>query len=239
VPLQYTEPVALALVAKLGYEPLEPYPGSSRLAWKLRCIECRQPRARRLGQLLSDGRRCAHRRPQGAKLGTTEEARAAGFQPEEPYPGNVNLPWKLRCLVCGRHADIMLRRIRSGWRCAHRGWTEDPAGEARAAGYEALEPYPGNTGVAWKLRCATCGRPSTASLYQIRAGQRCTHQEWAEGAVKEARAAGYEPLEPYPGKAASTWKLRCATCGKPRRATLSAIRCGRLCRHKGWKGTKA
>ncbi|MDT3399933.1 hypothetical protein RKE29_25430, partial [Streptomyces sp. B1866] len=50
-------------------------------------------------------------------------------------------------------------------------------------------------------------------------------------AVAEMRAAGYEPIESYPGRATVSWSCRCLTCGAARRLKLSDARGGRRCRH--------
>jgi hypothetical protein len=50
----------------------------------------------------------------------------------------------------------------------------------------------------------------------------------------EALAAGYEPLEPYPGRICLAWKTRCTTCGAPRRMYLNWVRNNsRRCHHLG------
>jgi hypothetical protein len=45
-------------------------------------------------------------------------------------------------------------------------------------------------------------------------------------AEAQLRAAGFEPLEPYPGLASSLWRCRCLTCGGETRAPLYKVRNG-------------
>lgn len=52
-------------------------------------------------------------------------------------------------------------------------------------------------------------------------------------AQAELRAAGYEPLEPYPGLVQNSWNVRCLTCRTERRVRLNGIRQGRRCAHRG------
>jgi hypothetical protein len=50
----------------------------------------------------------------------------------------------------------------------------------------------------------------------------------------ELRAAGYEPVEPYPGTVVAQWLSRCVTCGAERRPTLRDVRRrGIRCAHRG------
>lgn len=60
----------------------------------------------------------------------------------------------------------------------------------------------------------------------------------ADQAVKEMRGCGFEPLEPYPGKALARWRQRCLepSCGQERSVSLSAARSGRRCAHRRKRG---
>jgi hypothetical protein len=46
-------------------------------------------------------------------------------------------------------------------------------------------------------------------------------------AAAEAHAAGFEPLEPYPGKTTDRWRCRCL-CNTDITLTLTSIRRGRI-----------
>lgn len=111
----------------------------------------------------------------------------------------------------------------------------DADAELRAAGYEPLEPYPGTVAAQWHARCTTCGAERRPSLHDIRKGKRCGHRSVAttpEQAANEVRAAGYEPLESYPGNRTTPWRVRCTTCDAERAPTLKSIRDGWQCKHR-------
>ncbi len=55
----------------------------------------------------------------------------------------------------------------------------------------------------------------------------------ATDAARLLHDAGFEPLEPYPGRAGAAWAMRCADCGNQRRSTLSRVRGGERCTHRG------
>lgn len=105
----------------------------------------------------------------------------------------------------------------------------------RDAGFEPLEPYPGAAG-KWRCRCLTCGKASTPRLDTVGRGSGCRHcagmapLEPAE-AVAAIRAAGFEPLEEYPGRRSKPWRCRCTTCGKESRPNLKRVLKGSGCRH--------
>ncbi|WP_159037278.1 hypothetical protein [Streptomyces specialis] len=180
----------------------------------------------------------------------TAELRAAGYEPLETYPGNANTAWKVRCTdpSCRQTRLVWLAHIRPGQRrCGHRPPTRPPvdhttaARELEAAGFTPLETYPGNTTVPWHMRCAQPDCPAGdrfIALERIRAGQFCVHRKQPrprvtpDQAARELRAAGYEPLTPYPGRVSLPWLSRCTTCGRTRRTSLSTVRQGTRCAHR-------
>lgn len=103
--------------------------------------------------------------------------------------------------------------------------------QLREAGYEPLEPYPGQRGAPWPAQCLTCGGHRHVTLNNLATGRRCTHRRSAtlDQAATEMRAAGYEPLEPYPGTVRARWQVECTDCGRPKARTLNEIRRGRRC----------
>lgn len=105
----------------------------------------------------------------------------------------------------------------------------------RAAGAEPKVPYPGRKNLPWKSVHVACGREISPRLSNLR-GDRgvCRHcagdergvarkRRHAEAAVAEMRAAGWEPISPYPG-AASRWLARHVACGVERETTLNTVR---------------
>lgn len=182
----------------------------------------------------------------GALLDPAAELRQAGYEPLDPYPGTVAAQWHARCTTCGAERRPSLHDIRKGKRCAHRGVatsTTDAAAEARAAGFEPMEPYPRDRTAPWLVRCTTCDAERWPSLKSIRDGWKCKHRyatinlsTTEEKAEDELRSADYEPLEPYPGKTKAVWRVRCTECATRRTVTLNRVRNGERCKH--WMPTK-
>lgn len=114
---------------------------------------------------------------------------------------------------------------------------EDAAARMRAHGYEPVGPYPGKARIPWPVTCVECGRPRRVALSQVGRTD-CKHAVTMrvitpERAEQILRAAGYEPLEKYPGRIDLVWKTRCVGCGEERKPTLAKIFEGRKCKHRG------
>ncbi|MCJ0868123.1 GIY-YIG nuclease family protein [Streptomyces sp. AP-93] len=181
-----------------------------------------------------------------------EEAEAVAIalrrnkRPLVPYPG-ANEPWKCECLDCGAVVYPRFGKLnsRDTGNCSNCGpvaaaakQLADNGGQAAAdmlaAGFEPLEDYPG-TSRPWKSR-HLCGREVRPRLSNIRAGtggcRECGFEATAAKlfgdpavAVADMRAAGFEPLEDYPG-VVHPWRcvhLRCEREVSPR---LNSIRNG-------------
>src|SRR5581483_5300207 len=57
------------------------------------------------------------------------------------------------------------------------------------------------------------------------------HRQWTyETAAEVMRAAGFEPVESYPGLAKAPWHCRCMRCGGISSPTLTNVRQGGGCR---------
>jgi hypothetical protein len=170
-------------------------------------------------------------------------------EPLEPYPGSGS-PWKCTCLACGaetspRYGDVRrgqgvcrlcgLKRTRAAQRI-----DGDVARQVMLdAGLEPLEPYPG-VNAPWRCTCLACGNQRAPTLSRVRGGGGCRRCGWERGARKqrgdpeqaaaEMRAAGAEPLEPYPG-VNQPWKCRCLKCGAVTSPSLTSVRAGNgVCR---------
>lgn len=108
--------------------------------------------------------------------------------------------------------------------------------EFRAAGLEPLEPFT-KVAAPWRARCTKCGAEVTPRLDGIRSGSsgcrgcglKAAHarkyDDRAAAAVKVMRAAGLEPLEPYPGTT-TRWKCRCERCGATVTTTHDKVKQG-------------
>ncbi|TEX52007.1 MAG: hypothetical protein B7C55_02430, partial [Actinomycetales bacterium mxb001] len=153
---------AQQLVHDLGMEALEPYPGTQRKPWTLRCRACHITLTRPLNaHRRSNGcRECNIKRQHDSYRLTQEEAftlaRSVGYEPLEPYPGRSSDPWQVECHKCGRHLQSRAGNMRSGGGCiycARKRIEPDTAIEKmRQAGFEPLEPYPGSNN-PWRCLC--------------------------------------------------------------------------------------
>ncbi|MFF7250520.1 GIY-YIG nuclease family protein [Embleya sp. NPDC008237] len=222
-----------------GLEPLAPYPGSG-LPWLCRHVACGREVTPRLSNVTKGQRGCIHcsGRARIEPEAAAAVMRAAGLEPLESYPGS-DRHWRCRHVACGREVTPTYVRINSGagacrW-CAPNAPVDPDAAAAdmRAAGLEPLAPYQG-VDTPWPVRCLTCGTCGTPTLGSIRGGQGgcrpCGRRKAdaamrndAEAASAVMRAAGFEPLEPYPGTAFA-WKSRCTRCGtivSPRLGSLA------------------
>ena len=163
--------------------------------------------------------------------------RSRGLEPLEPYR-NANHKWRCRCTTCDREVAVPYNSIRLGTRgcraCSGYAVPPDEADSAmRAAGMMPLEPYV-NARAPWRCECARCGRESSPTYFSVvKQGTGCV---WCAGlrvdpaeAVEEMVAAGYVPLEDYPG-ANNPWPCRCMRCSRTIGMRLSNVRLGMGCK---------
>lgn len=117
--------------------------------------------------------------------------------------------------------------------------------------YEALEPFPGLVSSAWQVRHLQCGQEVSLTLKKLRLGQlvpcACSARlpvpankrrpaasqlaKNAPQAIERMSAAGWEPLESYPGSHFH-WRCRCTGCGsegEPRLHDIGKTKCCRVC----------
>lgn len=160
------------------------------------------------------------------------ELQAAGFRyvgTELPDVVPVLLKIPAVCTVCGSRRTLGLHRVREGRRCQHRFPAPDVVVKwAAEAGFTPREPYPGSRKARWKLACAVCSTPHSATLSRLLAGHTCPCAE----RVKEFRAAGYEPQVPYPGTLRKPWPSVCLSCGGRRTPSVNTVRSGKRCLHR-------
>lgn len=224
-------------VRAAGFEPLQPYPNSVDIPWPCQCTACGKESSPRLSSI-RQGSGCRFCAPNARVAPGQAEAdmRAAGFEPLDPYPGHSRSPWRCQCTTCGRESTPCVEYVRRGSRCRacsgieRRLPSEEAEASARAAGFEPLEPYQGNK-TPWRCRCTTCGNESSPRLNAIRQGTGCKFCMAGRPADPDAemRAAGFEPLEPYPGDAHKPWQCRCSTCGSESLPRLNSVRRGTGC----------
>lgn len=228
---------AADLVRAAGLEPLEPYPGAKSKPWLCRCKKCGSEVKPLLKSVLrgSGCRYCAGTAPIDPDE-AADEMRAAGFEPSGPYPG-AGEPWRCHCQKCGKQVTPRLSGVRQGYGCKYCAGIaptdpDDAVAVIRNAGLEPLEPYSA-ANKPWRCKCNKCGKEVSPTLGHVRQGHGCKHcaavrrgQMKAipeEEAKTVMRAAGLEPLEPYPG-ANKAWRCCCEKCGKEISPRLNSLR---------------
>jgi len=233
---------ATAAMRAAGLEPLEPYE-SSNSPWLCRCTVCGVERHTRHSSV-QQGHGCkscemekaAKRRRLSNAANAVLTMQSAGLEPLEPYPGTVR-KWRCTCMECGQTVVRTHDKVQqSGSGCPlcsiirrglnHRVDEEVAVSIMRTAGLEPLEPYP-TTLLPWPCRCEACGRTVDPSLASVKSGTRCRYCSGKdvipEEAVEVMRAAGVEPLEPYPGANAG-WLCKCGTCGRHPQPSYGFVR---------------
>lgn len=221
-----------------GVWPVSAWPGgaSSWLSVCMECGQFVRPRYNNVKQPGRGGcDPCGRSRSIAARTtdpaAAVAEMRASGLEPMEAFV-RTDAPWRSRCLnpLCpglwmGYPAAIAPRltdvRQSTGSGCKYCARREIRPERARQQmierGVEPLVPYPGRAYAPWQSRCLNdgCRRdvdPSYANVVLNGQGG-CLHCAGTARvpeaqARDEMRAAGAEPLEPYPG-VNSRWRCRC------------------------------
>lgn len=111
--------------------------------------------------------------------------------------------------------------------------------ETRAVGLEPLEAYKASK-ARWRCLCLGCGREVSPTHDHVKqSGRGCKHCSLKtrglehridpEAAVSLMRAAGLEPLEPYPA-IHTPWLCRCRSCHRMVDPSLNSVKRGARCR---------
>lgn len=220
---------AAQVMRDAGLEPLEPYPGFNKAAWRCRCLTCGAVVSPRYNTIQQGGRgcwTCGKVRGRRAMRLPEDIARAlmirAGAIPLENYPGS-DQPWRSRCITCSREITPTLHNVRSGSNpCVYCSGQRVDVDEAcvimEAAGVRPLVDFPGSD-VGWKSKCLRCGRIVSPRYSAIKAGQggckycagRAVDLEAAKALM---RRASVEPQGPWPGRADQPWECRCTNCAR-------------------------
>lgn len=235
--------VAAGMMRAAGVEPLAAYPGSGK-PWPCRCLDCGaevSPSYASIQQGQGGCRFCAGKVIE--ERVAVEVMLSAGLEPLVPYAG-ANAPWPCRCDACGAQVSPSYSNVRNG-----NGGCKFCAGNAlldhqvaaermRAAGLEPLVAYSGRH-KPWRCRCMTCGLEVSPAYGGIQSGQGgCRYCAGKavdpEAAVELMRAAGLEPLVPYPG-GGEPWLSRCTSCDAEVAPRYAGVRAGQGgCRPCAW-----
>lgn len=226
---------AHSVLSEQGLEPLEPYPGRGTAPWRARCKKCEREVAPRVSTLLRSSVGCEHCARRTRRIDDDAAValmRAAGWEPQVPYPGS-STPWSCLCTVCDRVRTPSYASVKRGVGCGGclekaRVQADDAVAMMLAAGARPLEPYLNET-EPWECECLTCFKVISPRFMGIKRGVKpCAHcagnaRFEDDEAAAMMRAAGYEPLAPYPG-ASKPWKSLCAGCETVRQPTLNSLR---------------
>lgn len=224
-----------------GFIPLDPYPGAGK-PWRCRCVKCGKEPSPTLSTVRA-GKRCKF--CMGRVIDPSEAERvmrAAGLEPEEPYPGLVTKPWPCVCVNCGNRVTPMYSNIRSGGGCRFcAGQVVIPAEAERVmreAGLIPQEPYPGSAR-PWRSICATSGHVVTPMYATVKNGRGCRvcgrerMRKKKTLSENDARlvmiSRGLIPQVPYPGSG-RPWKCLCESCGNTVTPMLGTVRKGHGCK---------
>lgn len=208
-------------------EPLEAYPGHTKVHWRCRCMECGDLVSivfNKIQQGRRGCRRCGYASSSQVQRMPIEQAlsvmRASGAEPLDPYPG-AHKPWRARCMRCGRIVTPTLSSARTQGPCVYCGKNKVDIAEVftamMSADLDPLEVFPGSD-MPWSCQCRRCLRIVTPRYSSIKRGQGgCVYCAGVRVDPTEAliamRRADLEPLEPYPGNSKKPWRSRCGRCG--------------------------
>jgi len=230
---------AIAAMRAVGLEPLEPYRNIDH-AWPCRCVNCGREVAPTLWSVKSRGSGCGY--CSGNRIDDEDAVstmRAAGLEPQEPYPGKAILPWRCRCGVCGREVSPSYNSVQQGQSgCAFCAGNRVDPHEARAtmelAGLIPFIEFPG-AHMPWPSTCAVCEKqvtPTYSSVAQGRGCRFCGLERTAQArrgdpvhAAEVMRNAGLEPAVEYPGSR-EKWLCRCIACGNDVTPTYDSVNQG-------------
>ncbi len=172
------EAAALSIMRGRNLEPLEPYPGAMA-KWKSKCLDCGntvEPTYAQIQQGRKGCKYCGYKKNADGRRTSQEEAfsvaRKSGFEPLEPYKGR-HLPWKCRCMRCGKEVAPHYSGIVTGGGCRFcSGLVVNPEEANIVMKNAMLQPlvnYPG-AGTPWLCKCMKCGKEVKPRYSQINVG---------------------------------------------------------------------
>lgn len=213
------EDVVLADLERAGVTLLGDYRGVEQ-PLQCRCLNCNRLVSPTLHNIRSGQGACGYcSGTRVDELLAAGQMRAAGVDPIQPFPGS-DAGWSCTCRTCGRYVTPRYSSIKQGQSgckyCAGRAVDLDSAlALMRAADVEPTGSWPG-AWQPWEGRCLRCERTVRPAYNNIRRGYGgCAYCAGkavdAVVAIDLMRAAGLEPLVPYPGSNVP-WTCRCTKC---------------------------
>ena len=245
-----SESEAVAIMKSAGVLPLTTYESSGK-PWLSKCLKCTREVSPRLASVKSGRAACSY--CSGNKvdpLEALEVMKAAGYEPQVPYPGN-DVPWKCICKKCKRETFPRYHGVKGrGDSCKYCSGNvillDDALNDMDSKGLIPLIEFPGAS-KPWKSKCKSCGRISSPRLADLRMGhsgcKRCADEAGGlkrrlvnnpvrggktksfDEVLAVMRNANLEPLEPY-ATSQSNWKCKCLKCGATVSPRYSAIKQG-------------
>jgi len=225
-----SEEMAVKVMKKAGYQPLEPYSGSKN-KWKCLCLTCKNVIYPKYNSIKSGYKGCqtCYRVNIGnaKRLSITKVMsfmQSKNLKPLEPYKSS-NSPWKCQCLKCKMIINPTYSNLKFTKNpciyCAHRKIDEKYAIKImKENGLIPLEQFK-TANKQWKCKCTKCKKISSPSYSHVLDGHGCIHcgvirrsekalipQKVAVAIMKKAKL---QPLEPYRG-GNRKWKCKCLKC---------------------------
>ena len=110
---------ALELFLSRGLRPLGSFPGANH-GWLSLCLVCgEEPAPHYTSLVMFADRKCEYCSGKAVNPVNAEKLmRQSKFEPLEPYPGSL-MPWRCRCMVCGRQPTPTYTGVKSGNRCGY------------------------------------------------------------------------------------------------------------------------
>lgn len=159
---------AVALMKKLGFKTLVPYPGGNN-PWKSQCLKCKKVCSPNFTSVkMGHGcKYCAKRAvdPKDAVMAM----KARGFKTLEPFPGAVK-PWSVQCIDCKKKFATTFHSLSTKNRCKYCSGVvldeKDIAKRLKELKLKPLVEFPGAR-TPWKLRCLQCNRVVTPTYSHL------------------------------------------------------------------------
>ncbi len=232
---QFVDPTtAFEYFVSKGYQPLVPYPGSSK-PWKSIHLECGEVVQPRYGHIKSGRKGCVV--CAGMVPISQERAfaffRQNGLEPLEAFR-SPHTPWKSIHVLCGRKVSPRWASIQQGNNgCVYCSGKKVDMKEVKALlnkwELKPLVPYPGSS-TPWKLKHLKCGNVISPTYSALRSGQGaciiCSKNILTKDqALKLLKSKNYRPLSDFPG-GSKPWKCVHETCGSQVDVIATYLRSG-------------